>query len=341
MYRFNNDYSEGAHPRILQALLDSNLEQSAGYGKDTYCQAAADLIREKCAAPGADVHFVSGGTQANLLVIHAALRTFESVISAHTGHINTHESGAIEATAHKVCPILSPSSKLTPELVRTVCGEHSGELMVRPKMVYISNATEMGSVYTKAELTDLRACCDELGLYLFLDGARLGSALAASSGDLTLADIAALTDAFTIGGTKNGALIGEAIVLVNPELQPLFRWHLKQRGAMLAKGRLLGIQFLELLKDGLYFELAAHANAMAERLRQGILELGYEIPVPSSSNLFFPVFPNEVIRQLEENYTFETDHPVDADHTMIRLVTSWATPAEAVENFLADLAKCR
>lgn len=341
MYRFQNDYSEGAHPRILQALSDSNFEQSAGYGRDTYCQAAAELIRTKCAAPSADVHFVSGGTQANLLVIHAALRSFESVISADTGHINTHESGAIEATAHKVCPILSPSSKLTPELVRTVFHEHSGELMVRPKMVYISNATEMGAIYTKAELTALRECCDELGLYLFLDGARLGSALVASNGDLTLADLAALTDAFTIGGTKNGALIGEAIVLVNPDLQPQFRWHLKQRGAMLAKGRLLGIQFLELLKDDLYFQLAAHANAMADKLRQGILELGYEIPVPSSSNLFFPIFPNSVIRVLQENYTFEIDHAVDADHTLIRLVTSWATPEDAVDAFLADLAKCR
>ena len=341
MYRFQNDYSEGAHPRILQALCDSNLVQTAGYGRDTYCEAAAALIREKCAAPSADVHFVPGGTQANLLVIHAALRSYESVISAHTGHINTHESGAIEATAHKVCAIHAPTSKLTPELVRTVCGEHSGDLMVRPKMVYISNATEMGSIYTKAELTALRACCDELGLYLFLDGARLGSALVASKGDLTLADLAALTDAFTIGGTKNGALIGEAIVLTNSELQPHFRWHLKQRGAMLAKGRLMGIQFLELLKDDLYFELAAHANVMADKLRQGILALGYEIPVPSPSNLFFPIFPNSVIEKLQENYTFEIDHATDAEHTMIRLVTSWATPETAVDAFLADLANCR
>lgn len=341
MYSFRNDYSEGAHPRILQALADCNLEQANGYGSDTVCREAADLIRARCAAPNADVHFVSGGTQANLLVIHAALRTFESVISADSGHINTHESGAIEATAHKVCPIPSPDGKLTAELIRRVYAEHSGELMVRPKMVYISNATETGSVYTKAELTALRAVCSELGLYLFLDGARLGSAMAALGGELTLADLAALTDAFTIGGTKNGALIGEAIVLVNPDLQPQFRWHLKQRGAMLAKGRLLGIQFRELLRDDLYFELAAHANAMAQRLREGVAALGYEIPVPSVSNLFFPVFPNDVMGKMQENYAFELDRPVDDEHTLIRLVTSWATPVEAVDAFLADLAKCR
>ena len=341
MYSFKNDYSEGAHPRILQALIDSNLQQCSGYGADVFCQEAAALIRQKCAAPNAEVHFVSGGTQANMLALHAPLRSFEAVISAHTGHINVHEAGAIEATAHKICAVNSPSSKLTPDMIRSVCSEHTTEMMVAPKIVYISNATEMGAIYTKAELSALRACCDELGLYLYLDGARLGSALAASNGDLTLADIAALTDAFTIGGTKNGAIIGEAIVLVNPALQTQFRWHMKQRGAILAKGRLLGIQFLELLKDDLYFRLAEHANAMAERLRQGILEQGYEIPIPSSSNLFFPILPNTVIRKLEENYTFEVDRAIDPDHTLIRLVTSWATPPEAVETFLTDLAKLR
>jgi len=341
IYRFQNDYSEGAHPRILQALSDCNYIQSPGYGYDSFCQEAVELIRARCDAPTADIHFVSGGTQANLLVIHAALRSFEAVISAHTGHINVHEAGAIESTSHKVCAIPSESSKLTPDMIRSVCSEHSTEMMVHPKIVYISNATEMGAIYTRAELTALRACCDELGLYLYLDGARLGSALAASDGDLTLADLAALTDAFTIGGTKNGALLGEAIVLTNPGLQAQFRWHMKQRGAILAKGRLLGIQFLELLKDDLYFQLAKHANAMADRLRQGILELGYEIPIPSSSNLFFPIFPNTVIQQLQANYTFEIDHAIDADNTLIRLVTSWTTPAEAVEAFLADLANCR
>ena len=339
MYSFRNDYSEGAHPRILQALCDCNLTQSPGYGYDSYCQEAADLIRTKCSAPHADVHFVSGGTQANLLVIHAALRSFESVIAAHTGHINVHEAGAIESTSHKVCAIPSPSSKLTPELVRSVYHEHVSEMMVAPKIVYISNATEMGAVYTKEELIALRRCCDELDLYLYMDGARLGSALAASGGDLTLADLAALTDAFTIGGTKNGALLGEAIILLNPALKSQFRWHMKQRGAILAKGRLLGIQFLELLRDDLFFQLADHANAMAERLRSGLLSLGYEIPIHSSSNLFFPILPNTVIKELQKEYAFEMDHTIDEEHTLIRLVTSWATPAEAVERFLGDLAK--
>jgi threonine aldolase len=205
-------------------------------------------------------------------------------------------------------------------------------------LVYISNTTEFGTVYTKKELQDLRSVCDRFGLYLYCDGARLGAAMAVS--DTDYADYAATCHAFTIGGTKNGALIGEAIVLTNPALQAQFRWHMKQRGAILAKGRLLGIQFLELLKDDLYFELAAHANAMAEKLRRGILELGYEIPIPSTSNLFFPVLPNSVMEKLLENYNFEVDLPVDETHTMIRLVTSWATPETAVDAFLTDLTSC-
>ena len=341
MISFENDYAEGAHPAVLQHFIHTNLIQQPGYGNDCWCESAAEKIRLACNAPEADVHFIVGGTQTNAVVIGTMLAPYEGVIAAETGHINVHEAGAIEGTSHKVCAVPSSSSKLTPDMIRSVCSEHSTEMMVHPKIVYISNATEMGAIYTKAELAALRECCDALGLYLYLDGARLGSALAASNGDLTLEDAAALTDAFTIGGTKNGALLGEAIVLMNPALQAQFRWHMKQRGAILAKGRLLGIQFLELLKDDLYFQLAAHANAMADRLRQGILELGYEIPIPSSSNLFFPIFPNTVIRQLEENYAFEIDHTIDRDNTLIRLVTSWTTPAHAVENFLADLAKCR
>ena len=341
MYSFRNDYSEGAHPSVLQALIDTNLEQTIGYGMDPHCQAAADLIRSLCAAPSADIHFLVGGTQTNLLVINALLRSYEAVIAAHTGHVNVHETGAIEATGHKVCTAYSPDGKLTPALVESVVNGHSSEHMVHPRLVYISNTTEIGTVYNKAELAALYQCCKEHDLYLFMDGARLASALTSPECDLTLADLAALTDVFTIGGTKNGILFGEAAVMTNADCSDHFRWHMKQRGAILAKGRLLGIQFLELLKDDLYFQLAKHANAMADRLRQGILELGYEIPIPSSSNLFFPIFPNTVIQQLQANYTFEIDHAIDADNTLIRLVTSWTTPAEAVEAFLADLANCR
>ena len=340
MYSFRNDYSEGAHPQVLQALTDTNAVQTVGYGMDPYCQAAADTIRRLCAAPDADVHFLVGGTQVNLVTIDAFLQSYEAVIAAQTGHVSTHETGAIEATGHKVCTVESPDGKLTPALVESVLAQHNGtEHMVLPRLVYISDTTEIGTIYTKAELTALRRCCDVHGLVLYLDGARLGSALTAPGNDLTLPDLAALTDAFTIGGTKNGALFGEALVLTRP--LPHSRWHMKQRGAVLAKGRLLGIQFQALLEDGLYFDLARHANQLALRLRDGIAALGYPFPVDSPSNQQFPVLPNATVQKLQElGYEFEIDHVVDADHTCIRLVTSWATPESAMESFLRDLAAC-
>ena len=303
MYSFRNDYSEGAHPKVLQALADTNLRQTVGYGMDPCCQAAADTIRRLCAAPDAAVHFLVGGTQVNLVTIDAFLQSYEAVVAAQTGHVSTHETGAIEATGHKVCTVESPDGKLTPALVESVLAGHNGtEHMVLPRMVYISDTTEIGTVYTRAEL-------------------------------------AALTHAFTIGGTKNGALFGEALVLTRP--MPHFRWHMKQRGAVLAKGRLLGLQFQALLEDGLYFDLARRANELAFRLRDGVAALGYPFPVASPSNQQFPVLPNETVAKLQEmGYEFETDHPVDANHTCIRLVTSWATPETAVEDFLRDLAGC-
>lgn len=342
MYSFRNDYSEGAHPRVLQALTDTNLEQTVGYGMDPRCQSAAALIRDLCKAPNADIHFLVGGTQANLVVIGAFLQSYEAVIAAHTGHVNVHETGAIEATGHKVCTAYAPDGKLTPALVESVVNAHSSEHMVLPRMVYVSDSTEIGTIYTKAELTALRRCCDEHGLYLFLDGARLGSALTSPGNDLTLADIAALTDVFYIGGTKNGLLFGEALVLSNEAPKAHFRWHMKQRGAVLAKGRLLGIQFQAILEDGLYFDIARHANEMAFRLRDGVTALGYPFPVPSPTNQQFPVLPNAVIRQLEaKGYQFEAQESVDADHTCVRFVTSWATPESAIDSFLKDLADCR
>ena len=343
MYSFRNDYSEGALPAVLQALMDTNLEQTVGYGMDPRCKSAADLIRSLCEAPDADIHFLVGGTQANLVVIDAFLQSYEAVIAAHTAHINTHETGAIEATGHKVCDIYAPDGKLTPALVETVLAEHNGtEHMVLPRMVYVSDSTEIGTIYTKAELTALRRCCDVHGLYLFLDGARLGSALTSPENDLTLPDLAALTDAFYIGGTKNGLLFGEALVLTNEAPKAHFRWHMKQRGAVLAKGRLLGVQFQALLEDNRFFDAARHANELAFRLRDGITALGYPFPVASPTNQQFPVLPNTVMAQLQDmGYEFEIDGVVDADHTRIRLVTSWATPESAVENFLRDLEKCR
>lgn len=249
MYSFRNDYSEGAHPKVLQALADTNLRQTVGYGMDPCCQAAADTIRRLCAAPDAAVHFLVGGTQVNLVTIDAFLQSYEAVVAAQTGHVSTHETGAIEATGHKVCTVESPDGKLTPALVESVLAGHNGtEHMVLPRMVYISDTTEIGTVYTRAELAALRQCCDVHGLFLYLDGARLGSALTSPDNDLTLPELAALTHAFTIGGTKNGALFGEALVLTRP--MPHFRWHMKQRGAVLAKGRLLGLQFQALWRTG-------------------------------------------------------------------------------------------
>ena len=338
MYSFRNDYSEGAHPKILEALTKTNLTQTVGYGLDPFCAEAVETIRRLCAAPEAAVHFLVGGTQVNLITIAACLQPYEAAIAAHTGHINVHETGAVEATGHKVCSIPSPDGKLTPALVESVVNSHSTEHMVLPRLVYISDTTEIGTVYTKAELTALRRCCDEHGLFLYLDGARLGCALTAEDNDLTLPDLAALTDAFTIGGTKNGALFGEALVLPRP--LDHFRWHMKQRGAVLAKGRLLGIQFQTLLSDGLYFDLARHANALALRLRDGMMALGVPFPVAPPSNQQFPVLPNSVVAALEERgYEFETDHPVDQTHTCVRFVTSWATPETAVDTLLADLGE--
>ena len=340
MYSFRNDYSEGAHPVVLQALTDTNLVQTSGYGTDEYCAEAAQQIRDLCKAPEADVHFLVGGTQTNLVVITSYLSSFEAVIAAHTGHVNVHETGAIEATGHKVCTAYAPDGKLTPALVESVVNAHSSEHMVAPKMVYISDSTEIGTLYTKAELVALRECCDKHGLLLFLDGARLGSAFTSPESDLTLPDLAALTDMFYIGGTKNGAMFGEALVLNSPNAH--FRWHMKQRGGMLAKGRLLGVQFKALLTDNLYFDNAKHANDMAYRLRDGMMALGYEFPVPSPTNQQFPVLPNDVAAKLEAmGYGFEAQEAVDENNTLVRFVTSWATPEEAVEQFLKDLAACK
>lgn len=345
MYSFRNDYSEGAHPKVLQALVDTNLVQTTGYGTDDYCREAADMIRELCDEPKAEIHFMVGGTQTNLTIIQAFLHSYEAVIAAHTGHVNVHETGAIEATGHKVCTAYSPDGKVTPAMVESVLDAHTGVHMVLPRLVYISDTTEIGTVYTKAELTALRECCDKHGLYLYLDGARLASALTSPENDLTLKDLAALTDAFSIGGTKNGLLFGEALVLTEDmpkEHFEHFRWHIKQRGALLAKGRLLGVQFRALMSDDLYFEIGRHANEVAFRIRDGLAELGYHAEVFSPSNQQFPVMPNRILEQIREmGYEYEEDHKVDEEHTCVRFCTCWATPMSAAEDFLRDLKTCK
>ena len=341
MYSFKNDYSEGAHPRILETLLRTNLEQSEGYGKDTYCEQAEKLIKDKLNNQEVDVHFISGGTQTNLIAISSFLRPYEAVISANTGHIYVNEAGSIEATGHKIIPIDVNDGKLRKEDILSVLTKYNNEHVVKPKLVYISNSTEIGTIYTKSELENLSQVCNENNLMLFMDGARLGSAITCRENDLTLEDISKLTDIFYIGGTKNGALLGEALVICNKNLQDDFRYNLKQKGAMLAKGRLLGIQFIELFKDDLFFEIGKHENDMADILREGINNLGYDFFVNSPSNQIFPILNNSVLNELEKYYGFSIWEKIDENKSAIRLVTSFATKKEVCEEFIKVLARIK
>ena len=342
MYQFRNDYSEGAHPEVLDALRATNLEGNVGYGGDEYCARAAALIREQCRCPEADVQFLIGGTQTNFTAIAAFLRPWEGALCAKTGHINGHEAGAVEATGHKLFQAdAGPDGKLTPGLLLPFLEEGKNEHTVLPRLVYISDATETGGVYTRAELEALSAFCREHRLLLFLDGARLGAAFAAGSNDLTLPDLARLCDAFYIGGTKNGALMGEALVIANPALQEGFFRIKKQRGAVLAKGWLLGVQFEALLRDGLYWRIARHAVEMAQRLQAGLEELGYPLLNRSESNQVFPVVPDALLPALNGLCTYEVWSKPDGDHTAVRFVTSFATPQESVDGLLAALRRLK
>ncbi|BAV05462.1 L-threonine aldolase [Filimonas lacunae] len=335
MISFKNDYSEGAHPAILQALVDTNNKQQAGYGEDEYSLQAAQLIQQKMNNPRAAVHLVSGGTQANLVFISSVLRPYESVIAATSGHINVHETGAIEATGHKVETVECMDGKVTPADVASIVDVNDPIHMTLPRMVYISNSTELGTHYLKQELVALWNYCKSKNLYLYMDGARLASGLQA--GDITFEDLALYTDAFYIGGTKNGALIGEAIVINNPALQENFAFHLKMRGALLAKGRLLGIQFIELFKEDRYMAIGAHMNNMAAILTAGIQQAGFSFFTTSTTNQIFPILPDTVIDTLREKYAFYTWKKLGNGSSAVRLVTSWATTEEMVQLFLNDL----
>jgi len=337
MYSFKNDYSEGAHPRILNALLETNLEQDEGYGEDRYSQKAMELIKEKLGTQKVDIHFISGGTQTNLIAISAFLRPHEAAIAVSSGHILGHETGAIEATGHKILSVVGDNGKLSPSDLQVVLDGHPDEHMVKPKLVYISNSTEIGSIYTKSELQNLHDFCQRNQLILYMDGARLGSALCSEENDLQLSDLPNLVDAFYIGGTKNGALIGEALVICRDPLKEDFRYHIKQKGALLAKGRLLGIQFLELFRDNLFFELASHANKMASRIREELVRANITFLTHSPSNQIFPILPNGVINKLQNNYAFHVWEKVDSDSSAIRFVTSWATKEEEVTSLIEDL----
>ena len=346
MIYFNNDYAEGCHPRILEALARTNLIQTPGYGEDVYCAQAADKIRKLCGREDLAVHFLVGGTQANLTVIDAALRPHQGALCAESGHIQGHETGAVEATGHKVLTVPSSDGKITAEQVEQAVKAHRSdpcfEHMIQPKLVYISNPTELGTLYSRRELESLARTCRELGLYLFLDGARLGYGLASRENDLTLPDIAGLCDVVYIGGTKVGALFGEAVVIGNPAIAEDFRYLIKQHGGMLAKGRLLGIQFDTLMTDGLYFTIAAHAVRMADRIRQTMEELKIPMLAPGSTNQIFPILPDAVLEKLGETYVFSEQQRVDGSRRAVRFCTSWATEASHVDALCRDLkALCR
>lgn len=327
------DYQEGAHPKILQKLIDTNMEQTHGYGMDEHCENARNLIKKACVSPNADVHFLVGGTQTNTTIIASALRPYQAVVSAETGHINVHETGAIESTGHKVLALPSIEGKITAQQIYEVYNEHindeTHEHTVMPKMVYISFPTELGTIYSKDELTKISKACKDCGFYLFVDGARMGYGLESPECDLVLSDFAELCDVFYIGATKVGALFGEAVVIINEELKPNFRYMIKQCGGMLAKGRLLGIQFETLFEDNLYFEISKNAIDKAMKLKDTFTEFGYKFYADSPTNQQFPILPDEVYEKLKDRCEF--NQRIDQNHVVARFCTSWATEDEAIE----------
>ncbi|MFI3171059.1 MAG: low specificity L-threonine aldolase [Eubacteriales bacterium] len=341
MIRFENDYGEGAYPAILEKLLETNMVQTVGYGEDEYCAEAKKLIKDLCGNQEIDVHFLVGGTQTNTTVIASILKTYQGVLSADSGHINVHETGAIEATGHKVLVMPATKGKISAEQVRAAYEAHENDVtkehIVQPGMVYISNPTEYGTLYSKAELEAMSATCRELGLPLFLDGARLGYGLMAEGYDVTMEDITRLCDVFYIGGTKVGALFGEAVVITNPLLKRDFRYHIKQKGGMLAKGRLLGIQFQVLFQDGAYFKIAKEADRLASKLAKAFKEKGYKMLFESITNQQFVIMTNEDITRLREKYSFSYWEKIDEEHAAVRFCTSWATKEEDVDALIGDL----
>ena len=343
MIYFHNDYSEGCHEKVLEALVRTNLEQTPGYGTDDYCKEAAGLIAKACGREDLKVHFLVGGTQANLTVIAAALRPYQAAVCAVSGHINVHETGAVEATGHKVLGLPSGNGKITARQVRDLVAAHrandSFEHENQPKLVYISNPTEYGTLYSLAELEALSDACRDNGLYLFLDGARLGYGLMAQGNDVTLPDLARLCDVFYIGGTKVGALFGEAVVYSNPALAEDFRYMIKRHGGMLAKGRLLGVQFKALFEDGLYFRISAHAIRMADQIRATFDELGVRYLVPGVTNQIFPVLSDEFLAELGKNFMFTEMERVDENHRCVRFCTSWASTQENVDALCRELKR--
>lgn len=338
MLSFENDYSEGAHPKILQRFVETNLEQVPGYGSDPYCDSAKEKIRAACNCPDAEIFFLVGGTQTNAVVIDSMLQAYEGVVSAQTGHVNAHEAGAIEYTGHKVLSIPQYDGKMKASdleaYLKTFWQDESHEHMVFPGMVYISHPTEYGTLYTKQELADLSAICRRYEIPLYLDGARLGYGLMSKHTDVTLPDIAELCDVFYIGGTKVGALCGEAVVFTKHNMPKYFVTHVKQHGALLAKGRLAGVQFDTLFTDNLYFEISKHAIEMVELLKQGFAEKGYTFHIDSPTNQQFIVLDDEKYNELQKQVRCCFWEKPDDTHTVVRFATSWATPKENIDELM-------
>ncbi len=341
MQYFNSDYMEGTHPLILQKLMKTNMEKTPGYGCDHYCESAREKIKRACGCSHAEVHFLVGGTQTNATVIKAFLHLYEGVLSAETGHINVHEAGAIEAGGHKVLTLPQKWGKITADSVSDYVNafyqDENHTHMVKPGMVYISHPTEYGALYTKSELEELSRVCRQHRLLLYMDGARLGYGLASKDTDVTLETIAHTCDIFYIGGTKVGALFGEAVVITRPELSDNFFTIIKQQGALLAKGRLLGIQFDTLFTDDLYYKISTHAINMSEKLKHGLKQKGYDFYFASPTNQQFVILNNEQLQSLSQKASFDFWEKQDADHTIVRFATSWATSEEDVEQFLSSI----
>lgn len=340
MYRFDSDYLEGCLPEILDLLRSTNLEQTPGYGEDPYCTEAAGLIKAACNAPEAEVHFLVGGTQANATVISSLLRPHQGVLCPQSGHINVHESGAVEHTGHKVLALPARDGKISAGQIRKALHDHyddfSREHMVQPGMVYISFPTEKGTLYGAGELEAISKVCRESGIPLFIDGARMGYGLSSPECELDLPGLARLADVFYIGGTKQGALFGEAVVFTDKSLARDFRYNIKQNGGMLAKGRLLGLQFKALFTDGLYLKAAGNAVRLARRLRDALTAKGVAFAVDSPTNQQFPILPDTFAEKLRRRFSFETWERVDEGHCCVRFCTSWATREEAVEALIDE-----
>ncbi|KDE62440.1 amino acid lyase [Fusobacterium necrophorum BFTR-1] len=337
MLSFLNDYSEGGHPRVMEDLMRTNQESTVGYGFDRYCKEARSLIARKIKQEGAETWFLAGGTLTNLTVIAHALKPHQAVITACTGHINVHETGAIEATGHKVLGLPSENGKLTSKMIEDCLAYHEDFFFVEPKMVYISNTTEVGTIYSKKELMDLKACCEKNNLYLFMDGARLAYALGAEENDITWEDLGRYTDVLFIGGTKCGAMFGEAVTIIHEDLKKDFKYSIKQRGGLFAKGRLIGVQFISLLQENLYEEIGKRANEAARILRDGLKELGFISPYDSPSNQQFVLMTEEEFQKISSVVLCGVEGKWKDGRCRVRFVTGWKNTEEEAKEAIEKI----